>query len=112
MKKFILHILTLSLIVFYALPEFVGGITIDSGRTALIAALLFAFINFAIKPIIGVVTLPLNFLTLGLAGFVVNILLFWFVGSVIDGFQISNFTSAALGAISLTVSNWILNKLL
>ncbi len=112
MKNFILHITLLALIIYFAIPEFIDGITIDTGKTALVTALLFAFINFTIKPIISVITLPLNIVSLGLFGFLVNILLFWFVGSIIDGFVVANFAAAALGAVALTVSNWILDKLL
>jgi putative membrane protein len=112
MKNFILHITLLALIIYFAIPEFIDGISIDSGKTALVTALLFAFINFTIKPIINVITLPLNVLSLGLFGFLVNILLFWFVGSIIDGFVVTNFAAAALGAVALTISNWILDKLL
>lgn len=112
MKKFILHIVLLGVIIYFAIPEFIEGIAIDTGKTALIVALLFAFINVTIKPIINVITLPLNVLSLGLFGFLVNIALFWFVGSIIDGFHIASFAAAALGAVALTISNWLLDKLL
>lgn len=112
MKKFILHIIGITAAVYYGLPAIIEGIAIDSGRSALIAAILFAFINFAIKPVIKVITLPFNILTLGLFGFLINIGLFWFVASVIDGFSVDSFVAAALGAIVLTVANWIIDKLL
>lgn len=111
MKKFILQIVGLGLVVYYVLPSLIPGISIDEPRTALIAALLFAIINFAVKPILRVITLPLNILTLGLFGLIVNVLLFWFVASIITGFTVVSFMAAFWGALALTVANWILDKL-
>lgn len=111
MKRFILQIVGLSLVVFYGLPYVVPGISIDGGRAAIIAALVFAFINFAIKPVLRVITLPLNFLSFGLFGLLINVLLFWFVASIIDGFIVVNFVAAFWGALVMTVSNWILDKI-
>lgn len=111
MKKFILQIIGVGLAVYYVLPEFITGISIDEPRTAIIAALLFAVINFAVKPILRVITLPLNILSLGLFGLLVNVLLFWFVGSIITGFTVTTFMAAFWGALALTVVNWILDKL-
>lgn len=112
MKRFILQIVGLSLVVFYGLPYVIPGITVDGGRAAIIAALVFAFINFAIKPILRVITLPLNFLSFGLFGLLVNVLLFWFVASIITGFDVVDFMAAFWGALVMTVANWILDKLL
>mgnify|MGYP001234009243 CR=1 FL=1 len=111
MKKFIIQVLGVGLVMYYVLPTIVDGISIDNGRTAIIAALLFAIINFAIKPIVSVITLPINILTLGLFGLLINVLLFWFVASIIDGFVVANFVAALWGALTLTVANWILDKL-
>lgn len=111
MKKFILQVIGLGLVVYYILPRLVDGISIDAGRTAIIAALLFAVINFAVKPILRVITLPLNILSLGLFGLLINVLLFWFVASIIEGFTVVNFMAAFWGALGLTIANWILDKL-
>lgn len=111
MKKFIIQVVGVGLVMYYVLPTIVEGISIDNGRTAIIAALLFAIINFAIKPIVSVITLPINILTLGLFGLLINVLLFWFVASIIDGFVVVNFVAALWGAMTLTIANWILDKL-
>lgn len=112
MKKFIVQLIGLGLVVYYLLPYVVDGISVEDYKAALIAALVFAFINIAIKPIINIVTLPLNIITLGLFGLIVNVLLFWFVASVIDGFTVATTMAAFFGAIILTVANWILDKLI
>lgn len=111
MKKFLIHIAGLSAVVFYGLPYVIPGISVSGTKAAIIAAVLFAFINFAVKPILRVITLPLNILSFGLFGFIVNILLFWFVASIIPGFEVVNFMAALWGAIVMTVANWILDKI-
>lgn len=111
MKSFILRIIGLGLVIYFVLPAVVSGISIDQGKTAITVAILFAVINFAIKPVLKVVTLPLNLLTFGLFGLVINVLLFWFVGSLISGFTIVNFMAAFWGSLILTVANWILDRL-
>jgi len=112
MKKFIVQLIGLGLVVYYLLPYLVDGISVEDYKAAIIAALIFAFINIAIKPIINVITLPLNVITLGLFGLIVNVLLFWFVASVIVGFTVTTTTAAFLGAIILTLANWLLDKLI
>ena len=98
MKKFILQIVGLALVVYYALPMFIDGIMVDEPRAAIIAAVLFAVINFAVKPILKIITLPLNILSLGLFGLLINVLLFWFVASIITGFTVATFVAAFWGA--------------
>jgi putative membrane protein len=112
MTKFILHFIGLALIIYYLLPYFVDGIAVNTYVAAIIATLLFIIINIIIKPIIKIVTLPLNIATLGIFGFVVNVLLFWFVATLISGFVVTDFTAALLGALVLTLANWILERLL
>jgi len=111
MKRFLIQIIGISLVIFYGLPYIIPGISVDGGQAALIAAILFAFINFAIKPILKIITLPLNFLSFGLFGLLINVLLFWFVASIVDGFTVVNFMAAFWGAVVMTVANWILDKI-
>jgi putative membrane protein len=65
-----------------------------------------------IKPILILLTLPVTLLTLGLFIFVVNGLLFWFVGSFIDGFVVSGFWWGVVGAIAYSIVSWLLSALL
>ena len=63
-----------------ALPYIFTSIQVRSFTTALIAALVLGLINTLIRPILVLLTLPVTLLTLGLFIFVINGLLFWFVG--------------------------------
>lgn len=97
---------------FLALPSIVGGIGIASFSTALIVAFFWGFANLVIKPIIKLVFLPINLLTLGLFSFVVNALLFWGIGSFVKGFDVAGFVPAFLGALVMTVVGTLTNFIL
>jgi len=68
-------------------------------------------INTLIRPILVILTLPVTILTLGLFIFVINGLLFWFVGSLDLGLRVDDFWSAVLGAIVYSVISWLLSAL-
>jgi putative membrane protein len=87
----------------FALPYLMSSITVDSIVSALIAALVLGLINTFIRPVLVLLTLPATLLTLGLFIFVINGLLFWFVGSFIEGFHVAGFWSAVIGAILYSI---------
>ena len=92
----------------YLLP----GISVASFVTALIAAMVLGLINAVIRPVLVLLTLPATLLTLGLFIFVINGLLFWFVGSFIDGFVVQGFWWGVIGAIVYSIVSWALSALL
>jgi putative membrane protein len=95
-----------------ALPYLMSSIQVDSFVTALIAALVLGLINTFIRPLLVLLTLPATVLTLGLFIFVINGLLFWFVGSSVEGFHVPGFWSAVGGAILYSIISWALSALL
>ena len=95
-----------------ALPYIFTSITVDSFVTALVVALVLGLINTLIRPILIVLTLPVTLLTLGLFIFVINGLLFWWVGSFLDGFHVSGFWAGFFGAIVYSIVSWLLSSLL
>jgi len=96
------------LAVAYLLPS----VTVANFYAAVIAALLLAVVNTVIRPVLMLVTLPINILTLGLFTLVVNGLLFWFVASFVDGFRVAGFWSAFWGALLYSLisafASWLL----
>ena len=92
----------------YLLP----GIAVESFLTALVAALILGLVNAVIRPILILLTLPVTLLTLGLFIFVINGLLFWFVGSFIAGFVVSGFWWGVFGAVAYSILSWALSALL
>jgi len=95
-----------------ALPYVFPGVKVDTFGAALIAALALGLINALIRPLLILLTLPVTLLTLGLFIFVINGLLFWWVGSFVDGFHVSGFWSGFFGAIIYSIISWLLSALL
>ena len=109
--KILLHWIILTLAVLassYAVP----GIEVSSVLTAVIVAAVHAVINLIVKPVVKLLTLPINILTLGLFSLVLNGLFFWFVASIISGFNIANFKAAFIGALIVSIINWLGGKLI
>jgi putative membrane protein len=94
-----------------ALPWLFRSIHVDGFTTALVAALVLGLVNTLIRPILILLTLPVTLLTLGLFIFVINGLLFWFVGSFVHGFRVDGFWAAVFGAIVYSVISWALASL-
>ncbi len=92
----------------YLLP----GIAVSSFVTALLAALVLGLVNAVMRPILILLTLPVTLLTLGLFIFVINGLLFWFVGSFVAGFTVTGFWPGVFGAIAYSVVSWALSALI
>lgn len=96
------------LAVAYLLPS----VSVASFYVAVITAFLLAIVNTVIRPVLVLITLPINILTLGLFTLVINGLLFWFVASFVEGFRVAGFWSALGGALlySLisTFASWLL----
>jgi len=96
----------------FLLPYVFPWVTVDTFWAALIAALALGLINALIRPLLVLLTLPVTIVTLGLFIFVINGLLFWWVGSFVDGFHVGGFWSGVFGAIVYSLVSWLLSSLL
>jgi putative membrane protein len=94
-----------------ALPYLMSSIRVDSPVSALIAALLLGLINTFIRPLLILLTLPVTLVTLGLFILVINGLLFWAVGSWVEGFHVAGFWSSVGGAILYSIISWALSAI-
>lgn len=94
-----------------AVAYLMPSVSVASFTTALAAALVLGLVNAVIRPILVLLTLPVTILTLGLFIFVINGLLFWGVGSFIEGFEVAGFWSGVLGAIIFSLISWALSAL-
>lgn len=91
--------------------KIVPGIEIESFWRAVLAAVVMGIINTLIKPVLSILTAPINILTLGLFTFVINAVLFYLAALIVPGFGIDSAWSAILGAIVLSVTATILSTL-
>ncbi|MFH2085512.1 MAG: phage holin family protein [bacterium] len=91
MRKIIVKVLATAAS-FYVAQYFLGGIHIDETWSAyLIASLVFVIFNFFLTPIIKLLLLPINLLTLGLFRWVTNVLVLYLFDLVYDGISITAF---------------------
>lgn len=95
------------LVAAYLLP----GVTVSSFTSALVVAVVLGIINAFIKPVLIILTLPINILTLGLFTFVINALLIILVANLVSGFKVNGFWWALLFSIVLSVINSFLHGL-
>jgi putative membrane protein len=95
-----------------AVAYLMPNISVASFWTALVAALVLGLVNAIVRPVLVLLTLPATILTLGLFIFVLNGLLFWMVGSFVEGFQVAGFWAGFFGAIVFSLISWILSALL
>ncbi len=89
----------------------VPGITVTGFTTALIVAIVLALINMFVKPVLKILTLPINILSLGLFGLILNVILFWAVAYIVSGFTIAGFIPALWGAVIVGIATWIADKI-
>ncbi len=89
----------------------IPGITVASIWTALWLALFLGLVNLILKPILIVLTLPINILTLGLFTFVINAMLVLLASTVIKGFEVSGFWTAMLFSIVLSLVSYLFSRL-
>jgi putative membrane protein len=100
-------ILTISIILTSYLYD---GIYVASFSSALFAALVLGILNALFRPILILITLPINILTLGLFTFVINALLLKMVSGVVAGFYVHGFWSAVFGSLIISLVSWLLSS--
>ena len=88
----------------YLLP----GVRLSGFIAALFTALVLGLVNAVIKPLLILLTLPLNILTLGLFTLVINALLIMLTSALVPGFSVSSFWQALLFSLVLAVVNYVL----
>lgn len=89
----------------YILP----GVKIESFITALLIAVVLGIINAIIKPILVILTLPINILTLGLFTLVINALLIMLCAWIVPGFSVAGFWWALLFGLVLSVIQFFIS---
>ena len=87
------------------------GVIIDQFTTALTVAIVLALLNFFVKPIIVLFTLPITFFTLGLFLLVINACIILLCSHFVDGFKVASFWTAMLFSIILSLSQSMLFQL-
>lgn len=100
-------LLTLSIVITSYL---FGIIYVESFKSALFAALVLGILNALLRPILILITLPINILTLGLFTFVINAMLLGLVSAIVPGFHVHGFFSALFGSLIISIVSWVLSS--
>lgn len=92
------------------ISNFVEGIHVDNFYIALVVAVMWGILGLTVRPVLHILTLPINIITFGLFSFVLNALLFWFLATFIQGFDVAGFVPALIGTVILSVVGWALHS--
>ena len=87
----------------------VPGIEAESVAATFLAALVLGILNALVRPLLFLLTLPINLLTLGLFSLVINGVMLELTGTVVSGFHVHGMGSAILGALLLGITSFVLS---
>lgn len=104
--------LVINAVAFLIVSSLYSGIQVNDFWAAVIAALILGLINAFLRPVLLVLTLPINFLTFGLFTFVINGLLLLLTDNLYSGIQIADFWAAVFAALLLSLVNAVLSSVL
>lgn len=93
------------LITAYILP----GVAVSGFGVAVIVALVLGILNALIKPILVLLTLPINILTLGLFTLVINAALVLLATKIVPGFIVNGFWMAVIFGLVLSIVMYLIN---
>lgn len=96
----------------YIIAYLLEGIYVTDFTATLIAAAILGIVNAIIKPLLIILTLPINILTLGLFTFIINGIVLKLTASLVNGFMVRGLFAAVIGSILISIVNMILTNLI
>jgi len=108
--KLLLRIVLTALLVM-VISYFMKGVVVDQFTTALIVAIVLGLLNFFVKPVLVLFTLPVTVFTLGLFLLVINAIIILLCDHFVDGFDVNGFWTALFFSIILSLSQSLVYKL-
>ena len=109
MKNFIIKTLIIAAAVVIA-SYFLPGVGVKRFTTALMVALVLSVLNYFVKPILVILTLPITIITLGLFLFVINAVIILIDAHFVHGFKVDGFWWALLFSVLLSLVNSFVHK--
>ena len=109
MRGLFLRWLILTVAIMFA-SYLMDGIRVSGFFSAFFAAAILGILNAFFRPILILLTLPINILSLGLFTFLINAMLLKMASGVISGFEVSGFWSAVLGSLVISLVSWLLSS--
>lgn len=111
LKEFVLRWLICTVAVLVA-EHIVSGIHYDSWGDLLVATMILGLLNYFIKPLLMVLSMPLLIFTLGFFTLVINAFLLLTVSYLVNGFHVDGFAPAFWGALVISIVTVLLNILI
>lgn len=108
--KILINLLVTALIVFL-LSNYLPGVSVDGFGSSIIVVIVLAVLNFLVKPILQIISIPITILTLGLFLFVINALIILLCSKMVSGFHVDGFWSALLFSLVLSIVQSIVGSL-
>lgn len=108
--KLLVRILITSILVM-AISYLMKGVVVDEFSTALIVAIVLGLLNFFVKPVLVLLTLPVTVFTLGLFLLVINAIIILLCDHFVDGFDVNGFWTALFFSIILSLSQSLVYQL-
>jgi putative membrane protein len=101
----------LNALALFIVMKLVPGIQIDRFSDLLVATLVIGLLNAFLRPLVILLTLPVNILTLGLFTLVINGVMFYLAAHLVSGFHVTGFGAAFLAALLFSLFSFFLNML-
>jgi putative membrane protein len=101
-----------NVVAIWVADQLVDGIRISPEAHVIWAGAVFGLVNWLVKPIVTILSLPLIIITLGVALFFVNLLMLYITSWILDGFTIDAFWSAVGATIVIWLVNCVLQAIL
>jgi putative membrane protein len=100
---------SINLLALVVAAALIKGIRIQSIEMGILAAGILGIVNAVIRPVVLILTLPINLLTLGLFTLVINAAMLKLVSVVVPGLVIDSFSAAFFGALIISFTSWMVN---
>lgn len=108
--RILVHWIILTISVIFA-AYVLDGIVIRDWLAAFLGAAVLGVLNVSLRPLLIILTLPVNILTLGLLTFVINAFMLKIAAYIIPGLDVRGFWTAFFGALIVSFTSWLLNSL-
>lgn len=115
MRRFVLRVVATAIAVLVLHELAPNLISIDAAQplaAVLVFAVILGVLNAFLRPILLLLTLPLNLLTLGLFTLVVNAIVFWLASVIQGGVQVADFGAAILGALFVSIVSFVASRVI
>lgn len=103
--------LIINALAFYVTAYLVPGVKIADFQALAVVAIVWGVMSIILRPILLILTLPVNIMTLGLFTFVINAFMLMLMSQLVKGFKVDTFGTAVLAAIVMALVNVVLGRL-